>query len=1189
MAGHGSLPAPHPQAQLGNQLFFDAVVRGYVEQNPRRFVRRDWLAEELDGKLHEPGKRFVLLTAEPGAGKSAFMAQLAYNHPEWLRYFIRKDQSEVLSDVSSKSLLLRAGYQLSVRHPELFSPEQLRLSIVQRIGRVSEQAEVVGAEVKRLKASPFYQKLLEIEQQVREDQGKVVGLRVEELVVESRLLQAEDLLHLALIHPARALERTDPAKQIVILVDALDELRYHATPENILTWLTNCPELPENVRFVLTSRPPDEALNLFCEKQSPRLCQLTIAEEDPRVKQDVEQFINKVVSEPALAQVLAQITGGAEGFAGKVTRKAHGNMGYVDALARGVDSAFAAIEAQDEKARVAGRRALDALLALQDLPADLQGLYALFLHQIKQGVDGQQIVGKDASGKIYSTDVWPAVYEPILGVLAVAAEPLDVGLIATLGDIATDLKWVHPAVNRLRQFLDVTDGRYRFYHSTVAEFLTSNQTWENPETADLYQDAPRQHERIARVYKGAARLWAQVNFSNVNDYGLQHLAWHLSELARAKRNGNYVYQLICRNLLIAKRHRFKSDSRFVEDVRFSIAVAREQSPPDYHQMIRGLLIIASLNWFAGRIPSQAIAALAWAGRTHQAWSWAALRRDPWDYIDAAKASITQGDTSRGRQAIELAINHAHGTNVTAPLAAAVKLLYQMGDRVASGRVVADTLARPQSDGDFARALICLARACAQTGNLSPIRAAIDNIPNHRARALLRTEVAAVLLDVGKRGRAQTWLKKAIGEAGDDAEAVQARCAMAVVLARLGQSEVALDMAQAVDAGASVLDFGCEEHVAAELGSYDTALARAQREGSDRLFGYAIDAAIRTGALDQATDETRHWTSASAKNEAWSAIARASARRGQWRIAFDAVGAVGEAIVRLPAWGLAGKALARASSDNFEIAAAELNKRIDVAGSRSDQEAMMAALAYGYARQGHLDKAVALAEACIETCRIPVNRINVVRALIAIALCLATHGRAEARKIAAKAVRLANLADPRGHDREAPKIARSGATRVRKALATPRSKDGGFGERASRRRKEVGARVVAYANRDTSPDLDEIDMLVREGNTYLLQEVGAEAAVSLGADAVINAISALVDDFSRSRTLKVITGQLIKRKAWKEALTFSLARLGLEAESSARLGVFKALEADVLAFWAVDQGSTLISIADVVGELEDWWS
>ena len=86
---------------------------------------------------------------------------------------------------------------------------------------MAEQGEAVGAEVKRLTASPFYQKILQIEQHVQANQGKVIGLRVEELVIETRLLSVEDLLHLALIDPARALQRIDSKRQIVILIDAL--------------------------------------------------------------------------------------------------------------------------------------------------------------------------------------------------------------------------------------------------------------------------------------------------------------------------------------------------------------------------------------------------------------------------------------------------------------------------------------------------------------------------------------------------------------------------------------------------------------------------------------------------------------------------------------------------------------------------------------------------------------------------------------------------------------------------------------------------------------------------------------------------------------------------------------------------------------------------------------------------------
>jgi hypothetical protein len=139
---------PSPQA---NDLFFDTVVEGYVTLN-RRFVRREWLAANLDQKLAAAGARFVLIVAEPGAGKSAFMAQLAHDHPAWPRYFIRRDQHALLADVSVKSLLLRVGYQIAARYPDLFSADELKLSVAQHVGEAAAGSEVVGVDAERLVA-----------------------------------------------------------------------------------------------------------------------------------------------------------------------------------------------------------------------------------------------------------------------------------------------------------------------------------------------------------------------------------------------------------------------------------------------------------------------------------------------------------------------------------------------------------------------------------------------------------------------------------------------------------------------------------------------------------------------------------------------------------------------------------------------------------------------------------------------------------------------------------------------------------------------------------------------------------------------------------------------------------------------------------------------------------------------------
>lgn len=90
--------------QTKEDLFFRATVRSYVEDNPR-FLRRDWLAKEVETRLDDPDCRFLLLAAEPGAGKSTFLAQLAHDHPNWPVYFIYRDQRTPLGDVDAESFL----------------------------------------------------------------------------------------------------------------------------------------------------------------------------------------------------------------------------------------------------------------------------------------------------------------------------------------------------------------------------------------------------------------------------------------------------------------------------------------------------------------------------------------------------------------------------------------------------------------------------------------------------------------------------------------------------------------------------------------------------------------------------------------------------------------------------------------------------------------------------------------------------------------------------------------------------------------------------------------------------------------------------------------------------------------------------------------------------------------------------
>lgn len=671
------LPAPNPamtpttERDFGNpepdDLFFGSLIRGYVDENPR-FLGRDWLMKVLEARLAEPGKRFVLITAEPSAGKSTFMAEVANAHPQWLRYFIRRDQRTVLADVSSKSLLLRLGYQLAASNPGLFQLRQLQLSVEQRIGEIAGGGEVVGAEIKRLRASPFYRSFLRIEQQVQAAKGSLVGLRVGELTVEPRLLEAEDLLNLALIDPALALRRTDPAGSIVILIDALDEIRYHDVAGNILTWLTNCPALPDNIRFVLTSRPNDEAVELFRAEQESLVREITIGAEDPLAVRDVERFATRLVSEDDLGPVLPKEVD-IQGFRERAIKKAGGNLGYLDALGRGLDRAIADSD----------RQTISALLSLAELPSDLPGLYAFFLHQIKVWVAREYAEIRDAeTGKSHDKPAWPAIHSRILGVLAVAKEPLDLELISRLGDIRAERSWVVRAIGQLQQLMDITNNRYRLYHATVAEFLTDPATHANAKTSDLYQDPIEWHRTVADYYWRDQRDWRECD-----DYGLRNLAEHVVSGQQPDR----LAQLVSKDWMQARvaRDEYRYDG-FISDLRLAWQQAHEKAlrqirapsePLDLASSLRCALVNSSINAISSNYSPSVIKYLVETGTWSVDRALAVADRIPGttDRVSALAALLQSGRPSTDdyenvrRQALALALSQTWEPNLGPALCA----------------------------------------------------------------------------------------------------------------------------------------------------------------------------------------------------------------------------------------------------------------------------------------------------------------------------------------------------------------------------------------------------------------------------------------------------------------------------------------------------------------------------------------
>lgn len=617
-------------------LLFQELVDAYTG-NPR-FLRRDWLAADVDERLREPDCRFVLLTAEPGAGKSAFMAQLADDHRlgaqggGWLRYFIRRDQKEVLGDVGARAFLLRIGFQLAAFRPELFATEQIQINVEQRIGNVENRANVIGAEIDRVVNSPFHQMVLRIQQEIQRVSGRVIGLRVREFMTDPQAFDESQLQNMALFDPARVLARLHPDAQIVVLIDALDELRYCNTESNlrtVLDWLIDSPQdaLPANVRFVVTSRPPEGRLVTFIEKHS-LLRRLTIDSADNRVQGDMQTYASRLVEPPDVAEVLTGMPAGAAGFVAEAVSKADGNIGYLDALARGIDHA---------RSLPGGGEGLAELLALQTLPDHISGLYTLFLHQIKSRPGSTYVNLRDPlTGRTGLGEAWPNLYAPLLAVLAVALEPPTLDQLRVLSGTLADRSAVVTAIDWLSQFLDRLGDRYRLYHPSLAEFLVADSTHNDPNSSDLYVEPIGTHRQIARVLgQDPDNLWADTGEDAAEQgrrlYARRYYVYHLY----LGRDWNQLFAVIDAGKYGQGKLRFDSstysyarDLDLARDASMRSGAAQAELMALLPRLWRYSLLRCSLASNAGMLPPDAFAVLSVLGKVDQATGLAQLTAAP---------------------------------------------------------------------------------------------------------------------------------------------------------------------------------------------------------------------------------------------------------------------------------------------------------------------------------------------------------------------------------------------------------------------------------------------------------------------------------------------------------------------------------------------------------------------------------
>jgi hypothetical protein len=110
---------------------------------------------------------------------------------------------------------------------------------------------------------------IEVNISAQENFGQIIGVQIKNLTVNAP--SATVSFNRAVLDPLRRLYASGYNRQMIILIDALDEAAQHIGAETIVDVLANLGELPKLVRIVLASRPEGMALRHFQERRIPHL------------------------------------------------------------------------------------------------------------------------------------------------------------------------------------------------------------------------------------------------------------------------------------------------------------------------------------------------------------------------------------------------------------------------------------------------------------------------------------------------------------------------------------------------------------------------------------------------------------------------------------------------------------------------------------------------------------------------------------------------------------------------------------------------------------------------------------------------------------------------------------------------------------------------------------------------------
>jgi hypothetical protein len=405
-----------------------------VASNIDQFTGRAWLLSRVLDWWERSNDRLLLLTGGPGTGKTMFMAWLAGFGPEPGDLTAREQLARLRS-------VVKAAHFCQARIARSIAPAAFAKSI----------ANQLTASVPR-----FADALATLA-----DRVSIIGTAQAGTVAAGSSLTGVAISHLdlgalgdehgfdrAFTQPLKKLYASGDAKPMLLLVDALDEAQTYSgvTLSDLLSRLA---DLPAGVRILATTRDDPEVRKFF---RGTKLFDL-IKDADPDVD-DVQDYVEGRLGK---LSVVGEAT--RHDFARRLATRAQGNFQY-------------------------------AALVLDEFLSDPPGLLSALGSDLPETL--KEYYREVLRSKLH-TDDWINLYRPLLGLLAVAQEPLSAEqLTAIVG------KDIHFGLRACERYLigELPGGPFQLFHKSFADFLLDK------DSNEFHIDATSMHRRIADYYLG---------------------------------------------------------------------------------------------------------------------------------------------------------------------------------------------------------------------------------------------------------------------------------------------------------------------------------------------------------------------------------------------------------------------------------------------------------------------------------------------------------------------------------------------------------------------------------------------------------------------------------------------------------------------------------------------------------------